>query len=284
MKMIPNDFSLTSTCSSPVNESSDSRIVALETASALHQAVEYPNASGNDVLNLVSQKVVYPLFYLRMYGDLERHYGSDNIYDGYQHWLDHGMEEGRIPSPFFNPKFYLQKNADLRDAFGDDYKKATVHWVENGVEEGRWGSPFFHGKYYLEKHPDLQANGVDTYEEAFNHWAKHGRLEERETSSEYIPLNIVQDNFGFFTFGSYDRNHVKYKQNISENVRDPNALQCVLGIALLCTYQLEDHIFDNPMCKRLLERCQNRELKEKFLREDEKQYKMNENIRNMYTA
>jgi hypothetical protein len=61
-----------------------------------------------------------------------------------QHWLEFGIYEGRQGSATFNVQTYLDRYADLRQAFAADtrsvrFAKAIQHFVEFGVREGRSG-------------------------------------------------------------------------------------------------------------------------------------------------
>jgi alpha-tubulin suppressor-like RCC1 family protein len=55
-----------------------------------------------------------------------------------QHWINHGIAEGRIASKTFSPSQYLQLNPDIANAYGaTNYAGAVAHYVTNGRDEGR---------------------------------------------------------------------------------------------------------------------------------------------------
>lgn len=54
-----------------------------------------------------------------------------------QHFLEHGMSEGRIASEWFNVHAYMQKNPDLVEIYGTDYFSYFMHYVNWGYYEYR---------------------------------------------------------------------------------------------------------------------------------------------------
>ncbi len=75
-------------------------------------------------------------YYRTAYADLESAYGSDED-ELYNHFVQHGIAEGRQAHPAFDIKYYVNENSDLKAAFGKDYKKAMNHFVTTGYKEGR---------------------------------------------------------------------------------------------------------------------------------------------------
>ncbi len=80
----------------------------------------------------------------------------------------------------FDPVYYANRYADVKNAFGDDEVKLYSHFLKYGTEEGRQGSPYFDVKYYLSQN---SARMSDTqkgdYEKGFNHFIKYA-YEEAE--------------------------------------------------------------------------------------------------------
>jgi Astacin (Peptidase family M12A) len=135
--------------------------------------------------NLVGDFSFDSNFYLGLYPDLRAAFGN-NHNAAYQHWLNHGIKEGRRASIAFDVKFYLSKYADLKQAFGNDYAQALNHWRVHGINEGRQGSRELNSTFYLDKHVDLQqAYGGNNYIAALSHWYFYGFNEKRQTSAEF---------------------------------------------------------------------------------------------------
>ena len=141
--------------------------------------------------------------YLIRYEDLQRAYiknGNVNYVAAKYHWKVDGKKEGRNPGVFvgcagiqgipelqrkhvFDPCFYLAKYADLKNAFGNDYKKALNHWGTIGFKEGRQSAVNFSIRAYVNRYSDLKLafthNGKVDYSQALNHWYTHGEKEGR---------------------------------------------------------------------------------------------------------
>lgn len=92
------------------------------------------------------------------------------------HWLKNGIHEGRISSPVFNVRYYLEKNPDLAKTFGkDNFQKAAEHWFTTGRKEGRASHPQFHVKAYLSKNPEIGRRiGEHNYLGAIDHYLQVG--------------------------------------------------------------------------------------------------------------
>lgn len=90
------------------------------------------------------------------------------------HFLNHGMNEGRVASDRFSPSSYYNQYYDLRRAFGDNLKNYYEHYIDHGLNEGRSAaagqpmknfitmsgdidySPVYDGSYYWNNHEDLR--------------------------------------------------------------------------------------------------------------------------------
>ncbi len=96
------------------------------------------------------------------------------------HWYNHGINEGRVISTFFDPKYYIENNPDLN--LGNDYRAAYAHFVTNGYKEKRKSSPVFDGAYYCENNPDVVENYKDEY---LLHYIQHGLEEGRRASENF---------------------------------------------------------------------------------------------------
>ncbi|MBF0230945.1 MAG: peptidase M10, partial [Desulfamplus sp.] len=87
-------------------------------------------------------------------------------------------------SVYFDAKFYLEENPDLKSAFGTNYVAAFTHWITEGLSDGRVASPHFNIHSYLKANPDLNAAFGTNYAAAFIHWLGQGLSEGRITVDE----------------------------------------------------------------------------------------------------
>jgi len=93
------------------------------------------NANVTDEQKLTSQPIFNARFYLDTHADVRRH--SNTLKFAEEHWLGHGIKEGRKSNRSFDVKQYLANYPDLRKAFGTDYRRAALHYFNNGIVEGR---------------------------------------------------------------------------------------------------------------------------------------------------
>ncbi len=132
-------------------------------------------------------------YYLATNPDVAAVYGARNFKGAIEHYVIYGKGEGRVGSSpesrgktnilVFDPQFYLNMYADLRNAFGSNLTAATNHWVNNGINEARQGSLYFSAPYYLATNPDVAAvYGATNYAGAIEHYLKYGRNEGRKGS------------------------------------------------------------------------------------------------------
>jgi hypothetical protein len=136
---------------------------------------------------LASREVFDAAAYLALYGDLQAAFGSDQT-AALRHWLDYGINEGRVGAPWFDPGYYLYRHADVANAYGaGNYAGAVEHFVQFGADEGRASSPAFDAAFYLSSWPDLvNAFGWD-YRRALQHFREFG-IRERRVSSPVFDL------------------------------------------------------------------------------------------------
>ena len=68
--------------------------------------------------------------------DLAKKFGNDeNKY--FDHFMNHGMKEGRVASKTFDVKKYKKNNPDLAKKFSNDWEKYYDHYLTYGIAEGR---------------------------------------------------------------------------------------------------------------------------------------------------
>lgn len=62
---------------------------------------------------------------------------GDNAKALYNHFIEHGINEGRQSAEQFNISVYKENNQDLIEAFGSDLMRYYNHFIEHGVNEDR---------------------------------------------------------------------------------------------------------------------------------------------------
>ena len=75
-------------------------------------------------------------YYYNTYADLQTALGY-NYNALYNHYLKHGLKEGRSGSAEFNCVVYMNNYSDLRAAFKNDYASYCLHYEQYGKTEGR---------------------------------------------------------------------------------------------------------------------------------------------------
>jgi len=135
-------------------------------------------------------------WYLQNYSDLKAAFGSDTN-AATNHWIKHGVNEGRQGTLMFSSPQYLSMYSDLQTAFGSkNYAAAVQHRLEFGISEGRAGlynlrAEVFNVNWYLQNHSDIKAAfGSDT-NAATNHWLIHGVNEGRQASAGFSSKNYL---------------------------------------------------------------------------------------------
>jgi len=145
--------------------------------------------------NFRDLRIFEPTWYLWLNSDVANAFAW-NTNSGSFHWISNGRAEGRMASPGFDVRYYLQNNPDLVQAFGaNNYIAALWHWREYGLTEGRRGSPAFDPRDYLNRHADVRnAFGATNYGAALQHWLANGIAEGRRASSSFDPVYYLQAN------------------------------------------------------------------------------------------
>ena len=89
------------------------------------------------VYNGVDYSSVYNYnYYINRYADLKKVYAWDE-YALLQHFVEHGMAEGRQASEEFSLTYYRSNYPDLREGYGNDLKGYYLHYLRAGKAEGR---------------------------------------------------------------------------------------------------------------------------------------------------
>lgn len=85
---------------------------------------------------LCDPRVFDAAYYLSRYPDLVAA-GITTPEQAAQHWLDHGISEGRQASPGFDVAYYLASNPDVAAAYDGDHRAGLQHYLSFGFAEGR---------------------------------------------------------------------------------------------------------------------------------------------------
>ena len=94
---------------------------------------------GTTVYRSVNYAAVYDFsYYVANNPDVYRAYGNDDV-AVLQHFVNHGMQEGRRACAGFFVQTYCTNYADLQRTYGNDWKACYMHYINYGVREGRRG-------------------------------------------------------------------------------------------------------------------------------------------------
>ncbi len=155
------------------------------------------------VYNGINYSAVYNYeYYKACYPDIANGYGFDD-YAILDHFVNHGMSEGRQGSAEFNVYSYRNQYGDLRRAFGNNLQSYYLHYVTNGKAEGRTGtgcntvqgiltvyngvdySAVYDYSYYTSTQTDIaRAYGGDETA-VLAHFVNHGMSEGRQGNAQF---------------------------------------------------------------------------------------------------
>ena len=85
--------------------------------------------------------------------------------DAITHYLETGRSSGLWPHPLFDPTWYLERHADVREAGIDPF----IHFLQAGGQEGRWPNAFFDPRWYV-----ARASGAQLSAEILRHYLEVG--------------------------------------------------------------------------------------------------------------
>ena len=105
----------------------------------LHQSTELVRASG----------LLDAAWYKTQYAD---RVGAKS--DAILHYLRHGVSLGCDPNPYFDARWYVERNPDAVAGMNP-----LLHYLTAGWKEGRDPSPLFSIAAYLRENPDVSATG-----------------------------------------------------------------------------------------------------------------------------
>ena len=95
-----------------------------------------------------------------------------------------------VKSAVFDAKYYADRYADLKAAFGSNANSLYNHYLNYGAREGRQASPIFCSSYYTTKNVDLKAAFGTDYVRGTKHYGSNGYKESGRVTAE--PANLGQ--------------------------------------------------------------------------------------------
>ena len=157
---------------------------------------------GVSVYNGVDYSAVYNYsYYIKKYPDIAKAFPNDDI-STLAHFVTCGMNEKRQGNMNFDVNSYYNQYADLRSAFGTNWRAYYLHYIQNGKAEGRKGtgtksiqgttvyngvdySAVYNMDDYLKTNSDVRkAVGGDDLA-AIAHFVNYGMKEGRQASSKF---------------------------------------------------------------------------------------------------
>ena len=168
------------------------------------------STGSSTVYNGVDYKDVYNYDYYRTKNaDLQKVFGTDSA-KYLEHFVEHGMDEGRQGSEEFNLEIYKNNNADLCKAYGSKNKSYYMHYINYGKAEGRNAKTFvvqaastvykgvdyasvYQYEFYRSHNTDLQNVFGTNTDKYLEHFVEHGMDEGRQGSEEFN-LEIYKNN------------------------------------------------------------------------------------------
>nr|WP_302135365.1 N-acetylmuramoyl-L-alanine amidase [uncultured Schaedlerella sp.] len=180
-------------------------------------------------------------YYISQYSDVRKACESDP-YKVLQHFVRHGMDEGRIAKNKdteytdskgekytvheFNVYAYKSSYSDLRAAFGNDLKKYYLHYINSGRAEKRTSvfsqeaitqyqgveyKDVYNFDYYTKKYPDLYAAFGNDPSGAIQHFVNFGIKEKRQACEEFN-ISAYKNNYVDLrnAFGDNDMAYVRH--------------------------------------------------------------------------
>ena len=121
-------------------------------------------------------------YYAEQYPDLMEAFGYDEELL-YKHFLEFGLNEGRVMNPVIDIVKYRDSYQDLDDAFGNNWDAYVQHYIEYGITEKRDNGTDFDPIAYVESYSDIEEAFGDNFEAIIEHYQEHGVNEQRQEAS-----------------------------------------------------------------------------------------------------
>ncbi len=130
------------------------------------------------------------------------------------HFVHHGMDEGRQACEWFDVYFYKNTYNDLQAVYGDNLRAYYLHYISYGKNEGRKGceanisspnmpvvaddmdySSVYDYDYYVNNNPDIMVAFGGDRKATFNHFINYGMNEGRQ-ACEWFDVNSYKNAYG----------------------------------------------------------------------------------------
>lgn len=175
-------------------------------------------------------------YYIEKYSDIKQAFGY-NPEKVLEHFVRHGMEEGRSGNADFNVYAYKSNYSDLRKAFGNDLEKYYIHYLRYGIEEGRDCalvavttykgvdySAVYNFEYYIGRYPELKAKYENDPAGALQHFIEQG-IEEGLQAHEDFNLQAYKNNYIDLrnAFGNNNMAYVEHYISLGKEVEHRQA-------------------------------------------------------------
>lgn len=214
------------------------------------------------VYGMIDYAPVYDYeYYIAKYSDVRKAYGG-NPDKVLQHFIRHGMDEGRRGNEEFNVYGYKNRYSDLRAAYGDDLKKYYLHYINHGQEEGRKCDlvavttyqdtdyrQVYNYDYYIKNYSDLYAAFVNDPAGALQHFIRYGINEGRQ-ACENFSVTAYKNNYADLrqNFGdnnaAYVRHYMAYGQKEGRNAAS-QVLHDIVGTSSTTVHQMVMYFMSN---------------------------------------
>lgn len=135
-------------------------------------------------------------FYLNHNPDVAAAVASGGFTYGYDHFLKHGITEGRNPSYYYDEALYLNTYADVRAAVESGvFSSGLEHYLNFGHIENRTASELFDPHDYLLNNADVAA-AVNSggFVSGFEHYLEFGAAEGRIATLLYEEAFYLKEN------------------------------------------------------------------------------------------
>ena len=137
--------------------------------------------------------------YRLQYADLRRAYGAD-LKSYYMHYVYYGAKEGRSGvgcaklqgavtslngvdySAVYDYQYYVDRNTDVKKAYGYDDVAVLQHFVNYGMKEGRQAKSSFDVNSYRLQYVDLRRAYGNDLKPYYMHYINYGRKEGRAST------------------------------------------------------------------------------------------------------
>lgn len=120
-------------------------------------------------------------YYLFEHPDVAAAVESGLFLYGFEHFVAHGIGEGRNPSYYYDEDYYLQNNSDVLAAVGPGgFTSGLQHYILFGHKENRSPSTLFDAQDYLTQNEDVRlAVEAGAFDSGFDHYISLGANEGR---------------------------------------------------------------------------------------------------------